>query len=334
MTSIAPGKIILSGEHAVVYGRPALVMAVNRHAMATFAPQYSKLISFDLHDFQLSSSFTLRALRELKDRLLKNYHLFLSGELSIKSVLSKPFDLFHFLIITMIDGLQLTLERGIRIHLESNIPIGCGMGSSAATILSVLRGIAEFFSLDFQPDKFYNFGLQAESLQHGRPSGVDPYISLHGGFVRFQNKNAVRQEMPRIPIYLANTGLPKATTGECVSHVADHFSDSTIWEDFQAVTEEMEKALASENQAEVLRLIRENNELLISIGVVPEKVQMFIEEIEKWGGAAKISGAGSTNGHNGGIVLIYAEQPPVELCQKYNYPLIPVQGEPLGARII
>ena len=334
MTAIAPGKIIISGEHSVVYGKPALVLAVNRFARASVQAQNSRLISFDLLDFHQSSSFTLQALRELKRRLLKNYHFFLQGQLSIRDVLAKPFELFQFLFITMLDGLQLKLDRGINIQLQSDIPIGCGMGSSAATILSVLRAVTEFFALDFVPDRFYDFGLEAEKLQHGRPSGVDPYISLHGGFVRFQNKQAEKKPLPDLPMYIVNTGTPDSSTGECVSAVRQNFEDSTIWQDFEAVTREMETALSENDLPRTQMLVRENHLLLQSIGVVPERIKQFIEDIVREGGAAKISGAGAIRGDKGGIVLIFSEQPPTTICEKYNYQLLPIRGEETGARIV
>ena len=334
MKAIAPGKIIISGEHSVVYGKPALVMAVDRFAEATILPQTTDLVSFDLLDLNQRSSFTLRALRELKRRLVKNYHMFLNGELSIREVLAKPFELFDFLFITLLDGLQLKLDRGVSIRLRSAIPIGCGMGSSAATILSVLRAVVGFFSLDFNPERFYEYGLEAEKLQHGYPSGVDPYVSLHGGFVRFQEKQAEKLSLPQWPMYLVNTGQPLTTTGECVELVARKFADSKIWDDFAAITTEIEQMLHRSDLTTLRQLIRENNSLLAHIGVVPAGVQDFIADIEKAGGAAKTSGAGAVLGHRAGMVIIFAEKAPVEVCKKYGYELMPIKGEQQGARIV
>ena len=334
MKAIAPGKIIISGEHAVVYGKPALVMAVDRYAEATVVPRPDHKVSVDLLDFNQSSSLTINALRELKHRLIKNYHLFLNGELGVRDILKKPFELFEFLVITLLDGLQLKMDRGVKIELKSDIPIGCGMGSSAATILSVLRAMSEFLKLELVPEKYYDFGLEAEKLQHGHSSGVDPYISLHGGFIRFQRKEAEKLELPELPIFLVNTGVPETTTGECVAHVASRFKDSPIWNDFEVVTNEIQDALLAQDFSELQRLVKENNRLLQAIGVVPQNISEFIRDIEHWGGAAKIAGAGAVSGDRGGIVTVFAEQAPHEVCSRYGYEILPVKGEPYGARVV
>lgn len=334
MKAIAPGKIILSGEHAVVYGKPALVMAVNRFAEATITGNSEARVNFQLVDFDSSSSITLQALRELRLRLKRNYDMFLNGELGIRDVLKKPFHLFEFLFITFLDSLQLKLDRGIDIQLHSNIPLGSGMGSSAATILSVLRALAGYYSLDFHPDKYFDFGLEAEKLQHGRPSGVDPYIALHGGFVRFQNKQAQPLQVPDLPFYIVNTGVPESTTGECVAHVAQQFESSKIWQDFEAVTDEIQKALVKSDLAEARRWVKENNVLLTTIGVVPPYIQEFIHDLERNGAAAKVAGAGSIRGKSAGMVTVFAEAPPQSVIDNYGFDLMPTTGEPIGARIV
>lgn len=334
MKAIAPGKIILSGEHAVVYGKPALVMAVNRYAETFISGSGDSRVHFDLVDFDEDSSLTIQALRELKGRLYRNYQMFLSGELGIRDVLKKPFHLFEFLFITFLDGLQLKLDRGLDIRLHSNIPAGSGMGSSAATLLSVLKGLADYFSLDMDSHAYYDYGLQAEKLQHGRPSGVDPYISLHGGFVRFQDQDAQKLPMPDMPFYIVNTGVPASTTGECVSRVAASFQDSPIWDDFECVANEMQQALLVNDLSFVQRCVRENHKLLTAIGVTPPHIQDFIAEVEKNGGAAKIAGAGSINGDSAGMVLVVAENIPSSLIERYGFQIMNVKGDPLGARIV
>ncbi len=171
-------------------------------------------------------------------------------------------------------------------------------------------------------------------MQHGRASGVDSYVSLHGGCVRFQGGEAQKVPLPRVPVFIVHTGVPETTTGECVSRVAREFEKSMIWDDFEEITRRVEQVLGRNDIGAIQAAIRENHRLLVRIGVVPERVQQFVADIERWGGSAKISGAGAIAGDKGGVVMVIAEKPPVELCTRYGYELVAVRGEPLGVRIV
>ncbi len=334
MKAIAPGKLILSGEHSVVYGRPAVAMAIDRSVTATIEDSDDDRISFELPDIAERDSFTLLALHDFKRRAANNYRLFLDGELGIRDVLYKPVDLFKFGFITVLDGLHRQLDRGIVIKLKSNLPVGSGLGSSAAAVLSELRALGHYLRVDFKPDWYYEFSMEAEKLQHGHPSGVDSYISLYGGCAAFENGEAKSVPLPRMQMYLVETGTPDATTGECVVQVKERFEHDRIWNDFESVTREVETAVRENNAAVMRSLLRENHRLLCRIGVVPEKVKRFIDEVETAGGAAKICGAGSTRGQNGGVVLVLSDFMPAELAKKYSYTVSPVRGDPLGTRIV
>src|SRR5882724_9751340 len=96
MKIFAPGKLILSGEHAVVYGRPALAMAVNRYATATVTRELLPQISFHLSDLAHRSRLSFGGLQQLKERIKRKYHRFIRGEYSIRQVLHKPFELAQF----------------------------------------------------------------------------------------------------------------------------------------------------------------------------------------------------------------------------------------------
>ncbi len=334
MKAIAPGKLILSGEHAVVYGCPAVAMAIDRSAQAVITPDEAQAVSFTLGNYATTESFTLRAMRDLKARVSENYHLFLDGRLGIRDVLHKPVELFQYAFIMVLDGLHLKLEQGLHVKVFSNIPIGCGLGSSAATVLSELRAVGHFFRVDFRPEWHYRYSLDAENMQHGRASGVDSYISLHGGCARFQNGEVKPLPLPGGPLFLVQTGTPQTTTGECVMTVAKAFEHSRIWEDFSGVTAAFEQSLVTGDITGMQASIRDNHRLLARLGVVPLRVQAFIREVEALGGAAKICGAGAVAGEGGGMVLVVAPHPPVELCRKYGYDLVAVRGEPLGARMV
>ncbi len=334
MKAIAPGKLILSGEHSAVYGRPALAMAIDLNAQSTITPSNDERVSIDLPDLQEKNSYTLMALRSFKDRVLKNYHMFLNGELGIKDVVRKPVDLMEFGFIVMLDGLHLQLNRGLNLSMHSTIPIGCGLGSSAATILSSLRAVGHYFRVDFKPEWYYEYSLLAEKMQHGNPSGVDSYISLHGGCALFQNNTASPVGLPRFPVHIVNTGTPATTTGQTVEQVSKAFAESAIWSEFESVTLGLQSAIAKNESEKIGELVAENHRLLSDICVVPTKVQSFISELREMDIPAKVSGAGATAGDNAGIVVVFSDQPPLELCRKYGYTCKTIRGDPLGTRIV
>ncbi len=334
MKAIAPGKLILSGEHSVVYGKPSVAMAIDRSVTATVEDSDDGQISFELPDINERDSFTLLALQDFKRRTANNYRLFLDGKLGIRDVLHKPVDLFKFGFITLLDGMHRKLDSGIVIKLKSNLPVGSGMGSSAAAVLSELRALGHYLRVDFKPEWVYEFSMEAEKLQHGHPSGVDSYISLYGGCAAFENGEAHAVPLPRMQMYLVETGAPDATTGECVVQVKEQFENDRIWNDFEDVTREVESAVRQNNDALMRSLLRENHRLLCRIGVVPQKVQRFVQDVEAAGGAAKICGAGSVRGENGGAVLVLADFMPRTLAEKYAYTVSPVRGDPLGTRIV
>lgn len=332
----APGKLILSGEHAIVYGKPALAMAVNRYATASATPQLLPLVSFDLSDLAYEHDLPLTALNRLKGRIKYNYQRFISGEFKIRDVLQKPVELAQFAFSLFLESLNLKLTQGIRIRLQSDIPIGCGMGSSAATILSIVHAIAHHLKVELTSDIFFRLALEAENMQHGYSSGLDLQVSLHGGCVFVKEGQTFSRSVPNVPMYLVNTGMPKTTTGECVIHAERFFKESSIAEDFAAVTEAMDAGLQANQVAEIRRAILANHELLVKIGVVPEKIQTFINKIKMLEGAAKICGAGAVSGDRAGIVLVVTDhlEALAELCTQYHYSILPVTGESRGVHIV
>ncbi len=333
-TALAPAKIILTGEHSVVYGQPAIVTAVNRFAYAEILPGVSGDICLTLDDLKQKASSTIRALRIMKERLLESYRLCLKGQLSILEVLQKPSEIFQFALISLIDTFQMEIQKGFHINLHSDIPIGCGMGSSAATLVSVIRALSSFLGLEIKQEWLHKLSVEAERLQHGHSSGVDSYISLNGGCVHFQEGKARNLNINNLSLFIVNTGKPKTTTGECVMKVASQFKESSIWGDFGDIATQLEQVLSLDDITALKQIISQNHRLLVQLGVVPKKVQSFISDVENMGGAAKICGAGAIAGDSSGVLLTVGENPPHELAAKYGYSVIQAEGESLGARLV
>lgn len=331
MKAIAPGKLILSGEHAVVHGKPALVMAVDRHVYATVEPTDDDVIRVAFPGVFGADAMPTAALPGFKSRVLNNYNRFLTGQLGIRHVLGSPMELLFYAVIHVLDETASTLKGGVNISLKTDLPVGCGMGSSAAVIAAVIGGVAALLKIPTDKDALYRWTLDAEKLQHGHPSGVDPFITVHGGFVRFQQGEARALAPLRAPMHLALTGVPESTTGECVAQVSHAYPmNDPIWAQFERITDELESALHRGEHDDVRSAVRANHRLLTRIGVVPDRVRTFIEEIEAAGGAAKVCGAGAVTGHAGGVVLIVDGHQMEEVCRRHGHELFPVHTDTVG----
>jgi mevalonate kinase len=334
ITARAPGKIILSGEHAVVYGKPALAVAVNRYVDTTISQGHDNKIQFECTDSKLKSVLTLKELQVLRTQMAKRYQEFLAGKCHIKDVIHNPLELMQYAFVCLVDNLSLPIKNGIKIQVRLTLPVGCGMGASAAVIMSLMHALVNYFSHAIAVDKYLHFGREIENLQHGKSSGLDLFLSLYGGCHLFIDGDVSKRNIPNIPLVLVNTGKPKTSTGECVAAIAKHFQHGDLVDDFTEVTLVMDHALQQGDLMAVQQCIRENHKLLKYIGVVPDKVAQFVTAIEALGNVAKISGAGAISGSNAGIVLVVGEAAIVDIANEYGYEILPVQGELCGLQII
>lgn len=335
LTARSPGKLILSGEHAVVYGKPALALAINRYAESTIRPHFLPFIFFNFLNLRYAKAFTLNTLSVFKEQLQIEYQKFLEGGCSIREVLKKPFELLQFTVTHLLETWGVSLGSGLSVQSGSDIPMGCGMGSSAAAVMSMVFALAKFFNLDIDPIRFLSLGREAENLQHGRSSGLDLQVAMMGGCIRFEDGIVTQKPLPNLAFTLVQTGVPLSTTGQCVEGVAHHFTKGSLSEDFSAVTESFILALERNDMAALRDAIRENHRLLVNIGVVPEKVQDFIREIEARQGAAKICGAGSIIGNAAGVVLVMVPEEELKtLVKHYGYTIEHVQGEIRGTHFV
>jgi mevalonate kinase len=337
MKVFAPGKLILSGEHAVVHGYPALAMAINKYVIATITHDAMPTVSVDLANLAHQSSLNIQTLRGLKERIKRKYRRFMRGEYSIKQVLQKPFELAQFAISLFAEKLHPSLPNGVSIHVQSDIPIGCGLGSSAATILSVMQAMSIHLEAPLAKEQLFQLALVAEKMQHGFSSGLDLKIALEGGCIYVEGDKYEKRAVPTFPMYLVQTGTPLTTTGQCVEKSSAFFkANPSIGDAFASVTKEMDVAICTQSQPGMLKALRQNHQLLIQIGVVPIKAQTFIAEVEMLGGAGKVCGAGSITGDPAGFLLVVADELEklTSLCEQFHYQLFPIQGESRGIYVL
>ena len=196
-----------------------------------------------------------------------------------------------------------------RLSSHSELPLGAGMGSSAAAIAATLVLYEHLLGRPMSDQQRFERVRFCERLQHGKGSAIDATATVYGGL------HVLRDGSPA-PLaanlgsgwYWILSGIPIVSTGECVAYVRQqHGNDTALWQRFADTTTALQEALTT--GADPRPALRENHRLLQHIGTVPAPAAALIAAIEAAGGAAKISGAGAHRGAGGGIILAYHPDP-------------------------
>lgn len=306
----APAKIHLSGEHAVVYGNPAVLASTSNRLYVS--------LSSDV----LAKSVPVLMLRK--------------NDVYINRII-KVFETHY----------DIRIKDALHIAIVSDIPIGAGMGSSAALAAALIGGLMQFYQKGWNIQKINDLAYQAEGFVHKNSSGSDPAVVTHGGLLWY------RKELDFLKMFwLLSYKIPKTfssivlihtkrteSTGDMVALVAKKNTAKpkefiqTLWE-FQHVTKDMVSAIHDENVLLFTDAIRKNEMLLEKLGVVSVSVRKLIREIEKAGGAAKISGAGGVKSGSGTILAVHKNPKVLQsIAKKYKFPFSQVALSALGVRI-
>lgn len=279
----APGKLILSGEHSVVYGKPEIITAINRRLKVSVeeGKKKGKALTF----FSQESTGLLR--------------------FAVKKI---------FKIL----GKQ--PKKSLEIRVDSGIPVGSGLGSSAALAVAMTAALFKYFNRPFDKKKINEIAYEIEKKQHGTPSGGDNTISTYGGLLWYRKETEflklfkpLKFNSRKLPEFvLINTGRPVETTGEMVASVRKQYERKKtrikkILSEMEKVTKEMLIALRKINKKKLMLVIKRNEQLLENLGVASPFAKGVIKEINKLGGAAKICGAGGKK-KGSGIILAFHPQ--------------------------
>ncbi len=277
----APGKIILFGEHAVVYARPAIAVPVFQvHTEVTVERRENDGVEIDAPD------------------------------------IGRRYDLEHadaddpIATIIRLTCARLGVEpRRLSIHVHSTIPVARGLGSGAAVSVAVARALGKFFGHALTREDVSALAYQVEKLHHGTPSGIDNTVIAFEEpvyFVRGQPIESFRTARPFL-IEIADTGVA-AQTKIAVGDVRRAWEqDRTQFEMlFDAVGDTVRAARTAIETGDLDTLgslMQGNQTLLRAIGVSSPEIDTLVDAATRAGArGAKLSGGG-----RGGNVIALVE---------------------------
>ena len=286
----APAKIILFGEHFVVYNKPAILASVTKRIKVGAHLNNSKTINIK-SDLGIEASYKesdFNIIKGANDSQTILYPLYESA----RSVLSERHQIL-----------------GLDILVNSEFPYGLGLGSSAASCVATVAAVDSLFH---KPDKQYvcDKAIKSERLIHNNSSGADCYISTFGGLMYYIkntgfNKISCRKDLSLI---IGNTGI-RHSTGALVSSVKK-FKDenSSLFNNLsrraENICQDAFTAITKGDERKLGKLMRENHTLLQQIGVSNDKIDDLVNAcVENGALGAKLTGAGG-----GGIMIALVPQ--------------------------
>ena len=306
VTSSAPGKVYLFGEHAVVYGEPAVPCAIARRAHVTVAERESG-IAIHADDLTLDG-FTVEydAAEGSRPDVAVSDSLVEAGIGYINEAIEQATDAA---------GVG---DVGFDITIESSIPLGAGLGSSAAVAVATIDAATRELGVELEPTDIAQRAYEVEhAVQDGEASRADTFCSAMGGAVRVEGDDCRVTEAPDLPFVIGYDG-GAGDTGALVAGVrqlrADYnFAADTV-EAIGDIVRSGEQALADGDLAEVGRLMNFNHGLLEALGVSSRSLDTMVWAARDAGAlGAKLTGAGG-----GGCIVALDETPETKTALEFT----------------
>lgn len=197
------------------------------------------------------------------------------------------------------------------LKIKSNIPIGSGLGSSAALCASLARALFKMLKIKPSSKDIFEAALEGEKVFHGFPSGSDLWAVILEKPILYVKKGPNQIVVKPLPKHkklnfsLVNSGKPKESTRQMVEMVLK--KDKKILDNFakaqEILTKKLQTAIKSGNNSQIAKIIMEANKNLQALGVVSKKAQRLISKLENAGNAVKITGAGGKEKGSGMLIV-------------------------------
>ncbi|EGP93046.1 mevalonate kinase [Nitrosarchaeum koreense] len=283
----APGKVILFGEHFVVYGIKAILCAIDKRVTVTAEkiPENKIIIKSNIGELEVSLN---KSMNEI----------------------SSPLKPFVYLANKMIK--KYNQSEGIKIYVKSEIPSGVGLGSSSACCVAGAAAISKLFEKTSK-EKILELAIEAERTIFQNTSGADCTVCTFGGLMEYDKEKGFSQikSEPNFHLVIANSNIEHST--EVVVSNVKQFKEKNEEKFSIMCQKELElvnrvKIMLKNNDLQGLgKCMKDNQKFLEIIGISNEKLRKMIEKAENSSFGAKITGAGG-----GGCIIALSDESNLE----------------------
>ena len=266
----SPAKVILFGEHFVVYGVKAILCAIDKRITVTAETIKENKISIKSN----IGSLELEPNKEI-------------------SQINSPLKPFYYLANMLIKN----QKTGIQIKVESDIPLGVGLGSSSACCVAGAAAISRLFK-QTSKEEILELAIEAEKTIYENTSGADCTVCTYGGIMEYDKKNGFKkiESEPNFHLVIANSNIKHSTKSvvESVNQFKqkDENAFSILCDKESKLIQDVLELLKGNNIKEVGERISENQEYLEVIGISNDKLRNMIQIGQSKSFGAKITGAG------------------------------------------
>lgn len=283
ITVSAPGKLMLFGEHAVIYGHPCIVTAVGQRLYLTvsqIANSKSRIAELQVEAPDVAVTNYTKSLEHLGEGDIPKGARFI--EIAVKNFAEKY-----------------QINTGLRVTTKSDFSSLFGFGSSSASTVCVIKALSELFEVSLSNKEIFDLAYKTVLDIQGKGSGFDVAAAIYGGTLGFVAGGKVIESLAvdELPLVVGYSGVKADTTEyiKLVSEKAAQFPEifTTIFDQIAALTTMAKFALIEKDWKTVGDLMNINQGYLEAIGVSTGKLSSMIYAARDAGAlGAKLSGAG------------------------------------------
>ncbi|MHA1292342.1 MAG: mevalonate kinase [Promethearchaeota archaeon] len=273
----SPGKCILFGEHSVVYGYPAIAMAISLNSICTIEKISQKKIIIVLRNY--NKKFISSNLNNLKSQLLSQFPQFY-----------RCFEIFKNKFKINFKNLCITIS--------SSLFPSSGLGSSASISVALISAISQFYNLNFKKKDISELAFELEKIVHGTPSGIDNTICTYGNLIYYQSGKFEFLSIPRdLKLLVSYTNI-EHNTKEAIERIKlikkekPEYSNKLLGK-MGLIAENAKEELKKGNLIEIGKLMNENQNYLEKMKVSTDAISEITNiAVETGAFGSKLTGAG------------------------------------------